>query len=409
MNVLVVADGHYCVTPDGTVYADSVYDYAFYKRYLQVYDHVFAVVRARVVDDVPKNKKKSSGNGVTFLFMPVYQGPYEYILKYISIKRFVSKVCNDERMDCAIFRIPAATSNIFCKEFKKTHKPFSVEVVTDPWENFGPKASGNKFMLYIVRRSWTRLVKDMCDYANGASYVTYKYLQRKYPPRCYREKNNNTYFTASYSSVELQDNSFAIEKKWSADQMSFTIAHVSNYFSDYGKGHLTLMEAVKTVRDHGLDAKICFVGDGPMRQEFEECARKLGIAEAVTFTGRLANGDEVRKVIASADIFALPTFAEGLPRVLLEAMAEGLPCLSSPICGIPEILDIEFLFDFEDSNGFARGIENFINNVELMNKEGKRNLLEAKKYSASELNKRRKEFYFKLRKLTEEMNLRRTN
>ena len=42
MNVLVVADGHYYITPNGDVYADSVYDYNFYKRYLMSFDHVYA-------------------------------------------------------------------------------------------------------------------------------------------------------------------------------------------------------------------------------------------------------------------------------------------------------------------------------------------------------------------------------
>ena len=78
MNLLLVADGHYYQTPDGTVYADSVFDYTFYKRYLTTFEHVYAVVRARQVDEVPKGKKLASGEGVSFLNMPVFQGPWQY-------------------------------------------------------------------------------------------------------------------------------------------------------------------------------------------------------------------------------------------------------------------------------------------------------------------------------------------
>jgi glycosyltransferase involved in cell wall biosynthesis len=394
MDVLVVADGHYYITPDGAVYADSVYDYSFYKRYLQAFDHVFAVVRAKHINEEPNGKKLSSGEGVTFLELPAYRGPIEYVKKYFSIVKCVKIYCG--KYDCAVFRIPAATSNIFCKYYSRTGKPFAVEVVIDPWENFGPRASGNKLINAVVRRNWTKLVKNMCQKAVGASYVTERYLQKKYPPRALTDSSA---FTASYSSVELPDDSFAWPRKWETGQKTFYLSHVSNYFSGYGKGHITLIKAVSIVRSHGYDVRLRFVGDGPKKSEFENYAGELGIGDNVEFTGRLANGSEVRKVIHSSDLFALPTFAEGLPRVLLEAMAEGLPCLSSPVCGIPEILEDEYLYKFDDAEGFAEGIERFIRNPSLMTSEGKRNLDISKQFCSSVLNRRRSQFYRKLRQV----------
>lgn len=402
MDVLVVADGHYYQTPTGDVYADSVYDYNFYKRYLQAFDHVYAVVRAKQVTEMPKGRKKSSGEGVSFLLLPPYQGPYQYIARYYQIIRAVKEYCNN--CDCAIFRIPAATSNIFCNQFLKTKKPFAVEVVIDPWENFGSRATGNKLMLLAVRHNWTNLVRRMCEKANGASYVTERYLQTLYPPRVTHDR---CAFMASYSSVELPDGTFSKEREWKPGQKVFWISHASNDFNGYGKGHITLMKAVKIVRDKGYDVNIRFVGDGVKRHEFEGIAASLGIADNVEFTGRLANGSEVRNAIHNSDIFVLPTFAEGLPRVLLEAMAEGIPCLSSPICGIPEILDKDYLFDFDDAKGFAVGIEVFIKNPYLMTQVSKDNLETAKKFSSSKLDIRRKEFYRKLRECAEERGINR--
>lgn len=398
-NVLVVADGHYYVTPNGTVYADSVYDYNFYKRYLQSFDHVYAVVRATKVEYAPNGKKKSSGEGITFLFLPNYQGPYEYIKKYFLIRRVVQGICNRKEIDCAVFRIPAATSNILCKYFKKTTKPYAVEVVTDPWENFGPRTSGNKLMLWAVRRIWTRFVKITCATADGASYVTEKYLQDNYPPQKYLNSRNDKCFTASYSSVELPDDSFAETRTWDESKNEYVISHVSNYFYGNEKGHITLMNSVKEVNEKGYNVKIIFVGDGPKRKDFEKYAEKIGISNKVEFKGRLANGLDVRKAIHESDVFILPTYAEGLPRVLLEAMAEGIPCLSSPICGIPEILDKEFLYDFEDYHGFANGIINFIDNPEKMNEASKMNLSRSKEFSTSKLNLKRKKFYDDLKRI----------
>lgn len=396
MNVLVVADGHYYITKKGLVYADSVYDYKFYRRYLQAFDHVYAVIRAEVVSDVPKGKRLSSGDGVTFLRIPNFHGPFQYIKEYFKLVKYVKRYCRD--YDCGIFRIPAATSNVFCKYFLKTKKPFAVEVVTDPWENFSPKATGNPIVLYFVRRVWTKTVKDMCQKANGAAYVTSNYLQMKYPPRASYDTTGK-FFTASYSSVELEDDSFSNERIWKSGQKRYIVSHVANYFNDYGKGHLVLMNAVKIVRDRGYPLEIQFIGDGPKRKEFEDYARRLGILNITQFVGRLASGVEVRNMIRASDLFVLPTFAEGLPRALLEAMAEGLPCLSSPTCGVPEVLMSDYLFDFEDVNGFANGIITFLANADLMTREGKRNLEKAKEFSSSILNERRKTFYCNLRNL----------
>ena len=231
--------------------------------------------------------------------------------------------------------------------------------------------------------------------ANGVSYVTKKYLQERYP--CKAMFNNPEYFTASYSSVELADTSYLTPRQWNSEQKIFFISHVANYFSGYGKGHITVMNAVKIVRDRGYDVRICFVGDGPKRKEFEQYAFNIGIADYVEFAGRLSNGDEVREKIRNSDIFILPTYAEGLPRVILEAMSLGLPCLSSPTCGIPEILDKEYLYDFQDDIGFANGIEKFVKNPLLMTNESCTNLNTAKKFSASKLNECRRIFYQKLR------------
>ena len=397
MDVLVVADGHYYQCPGGEIYADSVYDYNFYKRYLQAFDHVYAVVRVKHLDTPPAGKRLSSGPGVTFLLLPDYHGPYQYVKKYWQILKCVrnySKMC-----ECGIFRIPSATANIFCKYFLRLKKPFAVEVVTDPWENFGPRAEGNRLMLNVVRHAWTNLVREMCMKADGASYVTSNYLQGKYPPKY----NVFPYasFTSSYSSVELQDDMFASPRLWDKNQKRFIISHVSNYFSDYGKGHMVLIDAINIVLGHGYDVEVWFVGDGPKKEEFEKHAAALGIKSKVKFLGRCGSGDEARRIMRSTDMFILPTYAEGLPRALLEAMAECLPCISSPVCGIPEILESEYLCDFNDAEGFAKKIEHFITNPNLMTQQGNRNLEVAKTFRASILNSRRKEFYMQLRHFVE--------
>lgn len=398
MNVIVVADGHYYRDKDGIVYAQTTYDYAFYRRYLSVFDKVYAIVRIEEVNEAPKGLKQSSGENVEFLALPSYTGPWQYARVYFRLRKILNEYC--KLGECGIFRVPSATSNITCKIFSKTKKPYAIEVVTDPWINFSPKIF-KSILGPIIRLDWTLFVRKQCKIANGVSYVTEKYLQSKYPCKAMTKtsKGDNNYFTSSYSSVELPDENFAKPRIFEGGEVC-KIVHTANTFTDYGKGHITLMKALKIVKDRGYKIEACFIGDGPKKKEFIEFANCIGIGDIVTFAGRLPSVAEVKNALSQNDIFVFPTFAEGLPRGLLEAMSEGLPCLSSPTCGIPEVLDNEYLYEFDDYEGFANGIINFIENPDEMTKQSKRNIEVARKYATSLLTGKRNEFYQSLKELT---------
>ncbi|MBA2580267.1 MAG: glycosyltransferase family 4 protein [Thermoleophilaceae bacterium] len=104
------------------------------------------------------------------------------------------------------------------------------------------------------------------------------------------------------------------------------------------KGHAILLHALAELARCGLDITATLVGDGPKRTELEQLAEGLGIAEKVTFTGSVGQ-DEIRSYYAAADIFCLPSFAEGVPVVLMEAMASGLPVVATRVTGIPELVE----------------------------------------------------------------------
>lgn len=104
------------------------------------------------------------------------------------------------------------------------------------------------------------------------------------------------------------------------------------------KGHPVALEAIAELRKQGVDARLTLVGDGPFGPQLRRLARKLGIAHVVTFTGAVGQ-DEMPAYYREADIFCQPSFAEGIPVVLMEAMASGLPVVSSAIAGIPELVE----------------------------------------------------------------------
>lgn len=103
------------------------------------------------------------------------------------------------------------------------------------------------------------------------------------------------------------------------------------------KGLPVLLEALRDLRVRGLPVRLAVVGDGPARAEFEAHARTLGVADHVEFAGSVGQ-DEIRARYATADVFCLPSFAEGIPVVLMEAMAMELPVVTTTIMGIPELV-----------------------------------------------------------------------
>jgi len=104
------------------------------------------------------------------------------------------------------------------------------------------------------------------------------------------------------------------------------------------KGQLLILDAVKALLTEGVQVEVVLAGDGPLRGVIERRIRELGLGEAVRITGWISN-EEVRRELVAARALLLPSFAEGLPVVLMEALALGRPAISSFVAGIPELLE----------------------------------------------------------------------
>ena len=103
------------------------------------------------------------------------------------------------------------------------------------------------------------------------------------------------------------------------------------------KGQLLLIEAMGKLAAEGVEGELVLVGDGPLRRPLEELARSLSISDRVHFAG-WKDAEGVREEILAARAMVLPSFAEGLPVVLMEALALGRPAISTYVAGIPELV-----------------------------------------------------------------------
>jgi glycosyltransferase involved in cell wall biosynthesis len=103
------------------------------------------------------------------------------------------------------------------------------------------------------------------------------------------------------------------------------------------KGQMVLVSAVDRLLQEGRNVRLRLVGDGPDRAMLERNVKARGLTGSVVFEGWL-NQDRVRELYRQSDIFALASFAEGVPVVLMEAMAMEIACVSTRITGVPELI-----------------------------------------------------------------------
>ena len=103
------------------------------------------------------------------------------------------------------------------------------------------------------------------------------------------------------------------------------------------KGQIVLIDAFAQLIAAGYDAQLVFVGDGELRSVIEQKITDAGQEDRITITGYVSEA-EVRRHIVAGRILVLPSFAEGLPMVIMEAFAVGRPVISTYIAGIPELV-----------------------------------------------------------------------
>jgi len=131
---------------------------------------------------------------------------------------------------------------------------------------------------------------------------------------------------------------------------------------DPTKGIPYLIEAFARVRAEFTNARLLLVGKGPFEAQFRQQVKDLALEDSVCFAGfRL----DVVRVYRAMDVFVIASVAEGMPRVLLEAMAAGIPCIGTRVGGIPEVIapEVGQLVPAADNDALAQAMIKVIQNA----------------------------------------------
>lgn len=373
----------------GKYYSTLVYDYDFFLRYLTVFEKIRLVAHVEEMgDNYTNNLLRVDGPNLEVFEVPFPHGKVEYIKKYYSIKRKLKKATIG--CDAAILRVPDQLTFQLFNIVKRNNIPIAVEVVADSWELFSPSSSKSLFRPFI-RLLWHYNQKKCCAKAEGVTYVTKFGLQKRYPPK---NESNSSRFTTYYTDAGIDENVITFPRNY-VDKDYFNLLHVSTTISSYVKGHKELIISFIQLRNQGHLLKLHLVGGGDLEPDIKQSINESGFDKDVIYHG-LVNKDELYDLYKKSDIFVFPSYREGLPRVVLEAMAHGLPCITTDLPGTRELLDEEMLIPIKDTQSLTEKIANLIITPEKINLQSKRNIHVAKQYTDEIIVQKRNEFYSQL-------------
>ena len=155
------------------------------------------------------------------------------------------------------------------------------------------------------------------------------------------------------------------------------------------KNHETVIKATSN-----LDVYYIIVGQGGLEEHLKSVAQNHNISDRVKFLGFR---NDIVELCKSSDIFVFPSFREGLPVALMEAMASGLPCVASKIRGNTDLIDEGkggFLFTLDDSDDLTKKLSTIINDVKLAKYFGNNNIAKIKNFENNVIFKTLDNVYF---------------
>lgn len=389
MRLVFALEHRFDRTPDGRIWTQATYRYQFWERYLDIFERVQVVSRVRDVAIAPLDSVRADSEQVSFLPLPCYVGPEQYLLNMREVAHRIRSWYADE--DCFIARGPGAIGTRMIKELAKREHPYGLEVVGDPRDVFSPDAVQHP-LRPLFRWWFSRNLERQCARAAAAAYVTEYALQHRYPCPA---------FTVGVSDVELPGAAFASEPRcYSRTEGALNLIFVGSLAQQYKAPHI-LIDATAACVAEGLDLQLVIVGDGKLRGELEARARNCGMGDKVKFLGQVPAGAPVREQLDDSDLFVLPSYTEGMPRAMLEAMARGLPCIGTTVGGIPELLAEEDMVPPGDARALADKIRGIARDPGRLSMMSERNLEKAGLYSDRLLKTKRTAFYKYLRDVTQ--------
>jgi glycosyltransferase involved in cell wall biosynthesis len=377
MHCILAQDNRFVLNQGRPASFNTFYE-RFGQRYLDVFDSVTIMGRLFPIED--PTARPVEGLGVTFFPMPAYLGPVQYLGKRGAIQARAREVYD---LQSAIIMSPSTSGAALQKISRQNGHPYGLEVLADPYDVLAPGAMQHP-LRSIFRQILPRQLRADCRRADGVLYVTKAALQKRYPCPNY---------SVGVSDVVLPSHALLDAPRIYSDrQTQFELVMIGALEQLYKAPHIAIA-AIALCTQQGLDLTLKIIGDGKHRPELEQQAADLGIRERVQFLGKLPAGDRIFSELDRADLFIMPSFQEGLPRAMVEAMARAKPCIATAVGGVPELLPPENLVETGNASALADKITEVVTQPDRMSQMSAQNLKTAQGYTEEILKTQRNAFY----------------
>nr|WP_136252306.1 glycosyltransferase [Ningiella ruwaisensis] len=382
MNVDVVLEQRFYRCANHQYWTENAFPNAFWHRYLSVFQSVTIVARVAYIDQPDKQWHRVDSNRVCFLELPIYIGPLGFIENLPRIVRQLKTRRHVKR--AVVLRVPGILSTMYQLFAMKSGQTFAAEIVGDPQDTFSANASKHPLRPFIAY-FFTRLLKNQCAQASATSYVTERSLQERYPHHPAR-------FSTHYSSITLSEADYKKVVRYQIDS-PLRIVCIGNLSQPY-KGCDAMLKCMAIINKKETVAKLSWIGGGSLQSEMQALSEELHIAEAVNFIGNVAAREDIRSLLDDADVFVLCSRQEGLPRVLIEAMARSRLCIATNVGGVKELLEPSYIIERDDIDALRAKLH-FIQTLSEDERiqVARRNYEKAREYDDTTLQARRNQMY----------------
>lgn len=385
MKLIITTEQHFWQLPDGSIWSSGSINRDYFLQFLGNFQSIAVVARVRGVSNLPKNTSRVDSNQISFISLPDWRGPISFMKNYYLTLNILRKELPESAAYLLV--MPSIISITLYKFLKK--QPYGVHVVGDPEESFFGRIS---LFFYFSKIFFTHWQKKICAQSVVAIYVA-KSLKNLYPTKTKTGSVVVSDIIIDSEDVVRQPRGFVYRPK----RLIF-IGTLSQLY----KGQMTLIDALSICKKRKFKFFLKIIGGGVFSSKLKAKSIKNNLRKEVKFLGQLNGFSEIKNYLDMSDIFILPSFNEGMPRALIEAMARGLVCIASNVGGIPELLNRDFLVRPRDKMALANKIIEISGlDPKALENISRSNISTAQRFLVQELKKRRDPYLKKIKTLTE--------
>lgn len=333
MRLLFAHDHRFFRGPGGELYTAGTFPASAWDRFLDHFEELHVVARDGGPVGEGVRLARSDRARVEFDFLPSLGSLQQLVLGSDDVRTRMRAAV--ERADAVVARLPSEIGLLAIKYARRLGKPFAVELVGCAWDSYRTHGAGAARLYAPLAYARTRAAVASAPFV---LYVTQSWLQDRYRTAGEWRSASNVALSAMDAGGESR-RELRLKRLQGGERP--ILGTIGTLWTKY-KGLQTAIEALAKLRSSGLDLNYRILGPGPV-EPWQELAREHGVGDLVHFDGTRSAGNDVADWLDGIDIYLQPSFTEGLPRAMIEAMSRGAACIGSTCGGIPELLPPERL------------------------------------------------------------------